>query len=131
MDSQPITSSEKPEIRTQGSRRTAPQSDSPTAPSSKPDSSSSSDTVSVSPTGREKLEVSQKPAPSAESADEAFDRSRKFTITEDNDVVVKILDTQTQEVVKQIPSEEELKLKEGIRTVVEDLSGNNSPDLNI
>ena len=128
MDSQPITNSEKPEIQTQGPRRGA--SESKRAAAASQSDVSTGDTVSLSPEGRGKLVESSPPAKTPVN-DETADRSRKFTITEDNDVVVKILDTQTKEVVKQIPSEEEQKLKEGIRTVVEDLSGNNSPDANI
>ncbi len=136
MDSQPIQPTGKPELRQQERRlRTEGTNASAKAPESAP----SDDTVSLSPASREKLEGTQPKSPAGETPDkqdtaaspDAADRTRKFTITEENDVVVKILDNQTKEVVKQIPSEDELKLKEGIRTVVENLSGKQSPDLNI
>ena len=54
------------------------------------------------------------------------DQNRQFSITDANDVVMKIVDTKTREVVKQIPSEDELQLKDAIRGVVEDIGEHNS-----
>lgn len=61
-------------------------------------------------------------APSSETKEGAVtgaDKNREFSLTETNDVVMKIVDTRTKEVVKQIPSEEELQLRDAIRNMVE------------
>ena len=57
------------------------------------------------------------------------DNSSQFSITDAHEVVLKIIDNKTQEVVKQIPSEDELKLKSAIRDGVEAIvSKNNSTE---
>ena len=48
---------------------------------------------------------------------------RKIDITDDNQVVVKIVDGQTQKVVRQIPREEEVRLKEAMQENLDDLDG--------
>ena len=40
---------------------------------------------------------------------------RKIDVTDDNQIVVKIVDGQTQKVVRQIPKEEEVRLKQAIQ----------------
>ena len=40
---------------------------------------------------------------------------RKFSVTDNNDVVLEVIDPQTQEVVRTVPSEEELELRDAIR----------------
>ena len=40
---------------------------------------------------------------------------RKIDVTDDNQVVIKIVDSQTQKVVRQIPPEEEVSLKQAIQ----------------
>ena len=46
---------------------------------------------------------------------------RKFSVTENNDVVLKVIDPKTQEVVKSVPSEEELQLKNAIRSELDNI----------
>ena len=46
----------------------------------------------------------------------------KFSMTEGNDVVIEVIDPKTQEVVKSIPSEEEIQLKNAIRDGINDIS---------
>jgi len=65
--------------------------------------------------------------PQTESADLGTDKSRQLSVTEGNDVVLKIIDNKTREVVKQIPSEEELDLRNAIRDGVEKISNENNP----
>ena len=48
---------------------------------------------------------------------------RKIDITDDNQVVVKIVDGQTQKVVRQIPREEEVRLKKAMQENLDDLDG--------
>jgi len=54
------------------------------------------------------------------------DNSSQFSITDANEVVLKIIDNKTQEVVKQIPSEEELQLRSAIRAGVEAIVSKNN-----
>ena len=42
-------------------------------------------------------------------------------MTENNDVVLKVIDSKTQEVVKSVPSEEQLDLKDAIRNELENI----------
>ena len=54
-------------------------------------------------------------------------RKSQFSVTEANDVVLKIVDNETQEVIKQIPSEEELDLRNAIRDGVERIAPKDNP----
>jgi hypothetical protein len=47
---------------------------------------------------------------------------RKLSVTDDNDVVLKVIDPQTQRVVKSIPSEEQMQLKVAIRDGVSNIT---------
>ena len=83
------------------------------------------DTVSLSPAGKQALET---PAPNPTNVDAPNNgESRKLQITEGNNIVLKIVDNKTREVVKQIPSEEEIRLKTAIRSGIEDNSTENNP----
>ena len=57
---------------------------------------------------------------------------RKIDVTENNQVVIKIVDGQTQKVVRQIPPEEEVSLKQAIQEnldiFVDDSGGNENID---
>ena len=44
---------------------------------------------------------------------------RVRSLTEDNDLVVKVVDPETNEVIRQIPQEEALQLREAIRTILD------------
>ena len=44
---------------------------------------------------------------------------RKLSVTDNNEVVLKVIDRQTQEVVRTLPSEEQLELKDAIRDVLD------------
>ena len=65
--------------------------------------------------------------PKTENGDVNADNSRKFSVTDNNDVVSKIVDNKTQEVVKQIPSEEQIQLKSAIRDGIKNISSENNP----
>ena len=69
------------------------------------------DTVSLSQRGQ--AAVSQ-PVQS-NSGGPTSSELRKLDVTDDNQVVVKIVDGETQEVVRQIPKEEEVRLKRAIQ----------------
>jgi len=47
---------------------------------------------------------------------------RKIDVTDNNQIVVKIVDGQTQEVVRQIPKEEEMRLKQAIQENLDNLA---------
>ena len=40
---------------------------------------------------------------------------KKFSVTDENDVVIQVIDPNTQQVVKSIPTEEQIQLKNAIR----------------
>ena len=46
---------------------------------------------------------------------------KKFSVTDDNDVVVQVIDPKTHKVVKSIPTEEQMQLKDAIRDGVSDI----------
>lgn len=90
------------------------------------------DTVSLSPAAKEALKTSvPTPAnvegPKVETADLNIDKSRKIQVTDDNEVVLKIVDNKTREVIKQIPSEEEVDLKRALRDSAENITPENNP----
>ena len=123
MESAPINPSRKPVVTPTGVRPAAGGGGNSTPPSSS--QVNTEDTVTLSKQSQRALSktggVSQEQDPS-----NVEDQKREFSITDANDVVLKIVDIKTQEVVKQIPSEDELQLKDAIRGVVEDISENNS-----
>ncbi|GJL78946.1 MAG: hypothetical protein NPINA01_19350 [Nitrospinaceae bacterium] len=130
MDSEAINPAKGSDIRAAKPRESSGKSG-PPAPQvevkSAPD-----DTVSLSPAAKEALESSAPEARSAPGAKNAttdinVDKSRKLQVTESNDVVLKIVDNKTREVVKQIPSEEEVQLKNAIRDGIEDISPESKP----
>jgi uncharacterized FlaG/YvyC family protein len=47
---------------------------------------------------------------------------RKFSMTENNDVVLQVIDPKTQEVVKSIPTEEQINLKNAVRDGIKDIT---------
>ena len=42
-------------------------------------------------------------------------QQKKFSVTDGNDVVIQVIDPKTQQVVKSIPTEEQIQLKNAIR----------------
>ena len=46
---------------------------------------------------------------------------KKFSITDSNDVVIQVIDPKTHQVVKSIPTEEQIQLKNAIRDGVKDI----------
>ena len=70
------------------------------------------DTVNLS---QEAQSLTQRDGASANTTNYAGSEQRKFSVTDNNDVVLEVIDTETQEVVRTVPSEEELELKDAIR----------------
>ncbi|MFQ5672027.1 MAG: flagellar protein FlaG [Nitrospinales bacterium] len=52
---------------------------------------------------------------------------RKLSVTEDRQVVLKIIDPKTKDVIKQIPAEEEVKLRQAVRNLLDNLSAQEQP----
>ena len=75
------------------------------------------DTVSLSKEGQD-LAMRQVEASSNSSSGS---EQRKFSVTENTDVVLKVIDPKTQEVVKSVPSEDQLQLKDAIRNELENI----------
>ena len=75
------------------------------------------DTVSLSMEGQNLALGKVEP-----SSDSSFgNEQRKFSVTENNDFVFKVIDPKTQEVVKSVPSEEQLELQDAIRNELENI----------
>jgi uncharacterized FlaG/YvyC family protein len=49
-------------------------------------------------------------------------KQTKFSVTDGNDVVIQVIDQKTQKVVKSIPSEEEIELKNAIRDGINNIT---------
>ena len=70
------------------------------------------DTVNLS---QEAQSLVQRDGASANTTKYAGSEQKKFSFTDNNDVVLEVIDPQTQEVVRTVPSEEELELRDAIR----------------
>jgi len=95
----------------------------PIGPKSKPIASSSNsaaqtssastgDTVNLSQEAQSLVRRDRAPA---NIKNYAGDEQKKISVSDNNDVVLEIIDPQTQEVVRTVPSEEQLELKKAIR----------------
>ena len=97
----------------------------PTAPKPKPTASSPSsatgsgssaaptgDTVSLSEEGQVLAQPEKTSSSKTASADS---EQRKFSVTDNNDVVLEVIDPQTQKVIRTVPSEEQLELRDAIQ----------------
>ena len=124
MDSQAIGPVEKKLI--QADRKLS--SEGSKVPSGGSATDQSNDTVALSQRGQ--AAVSQ-PVQSS-SGGPTGSELRKIDVTDDNQVVIKIVDGETQKVVRQIPKEEEVRLKQAIQenldVLADDLGGNDSLD---
>ena len=47
---------------------------------------------------------------------------RKIDVTDDNKIIIKVVDSETNKVVRQIPKEEEMRLKQAIQENLDDLT---------
>lgn len=124
MDSEPIhpvKGSEVPVSKTRPSPRE-------TAPAKPPQEvrANPEDTVSLSTAGKIALQTVGKEAPRRETSVASANKDRQFSVTENHDVVMKIVDSKTREVVKQVPTEEELQLRDAIRHMVENATDESS-----
>ena len=124
MDSQAIGPVEKNSI--QVGRKLS--SDGSKVPSGGSTAGQQNDTVSLSQRGQAAVTQSLKSNNSGQTGSEL----RKIDVTDNNQVVVKIVDGKTQKVVRQIPPEEVVSLKQAIQenldVLADDSGGNENID---
>jgi len=79
------------------------------------------DTVTVSSAGKQALAggVSEVERKSADTG--APVNQRKLSVTDDNEVIVQIVDGETQQVVRQIPDEDIVRLRDAMQESLENL----------
>jgi uncharacterized FlaG/YvyC family protein len=73
---------------------------------------SNQDIVNLS---QEALSLAKRDGASANTTNYAGSEQRKFSVTDNNDVVLEVIDPKTHEVIRTVPSKEELELKEAIQ----------------
>ena len=104
MDTQAVNSTGNP---------TAPKPKASSPPSvAEPSSSPTKDTVSLS---QDAQSLAQQDKASSSKTTSAGIEQRKLSVTDNNDVVLEVIDPQTQKVVRSVPSEEQLELRDAIR----------------
>ena len=118
MDSQAIGPVEKNSI--QVGRKLS--SEGSKAPSGGSSTGQQNATVSLSQRGQAAVTQSLKSNNSGQTGSEL----RKIDVTDNNQVVVKIVDGKTQKVVRQIPPEEVVSLKQAIQENLDDLTNNSA-----
>ena len=107
MDTQAVNSTGNPTaLKT---KATASSSRSVAEPSSAP---TGNDTVSLS---QDAQDLAQQDKTLSSKSTSAGIEQRKLSVTDNNDVVLEVIDQQTQKVVRSVPSEEQLELKAAIR----------------
>jgi uncharacterized FlaG/YvyC family protein len=93
----------------------------PTAPKPKassprsvaePSSSPTKDTVNLS---QEAQNLAQQNEALSSKTKSAVNEQRKLSVTDNNDIVLEVIDQQTQKVVRTVPSEEQIDLRDAIR----------------
>ena len=77
-----------------------------------PSSASTGDKVSLS---KEAQSLAKRDRASANTTNYAGSEQKKFSITDNNDVVLEVIDPKTHQVIRTVPSKEELELKEAIQ----------------
>jgi uncharacterized FlaG/YvyC family protein len=124
MDSQAIGPVEKNSIQV-GRKLSSEGSKVPSGGSS---TGQQNDTVSLSQRGQAAVTQSLKSNNSGQTGSEL----RKIDVTDDNQIIVKIVDGKTQKVVRQIPPEEVVSLKQAIQenldVLADDSGGNENID---
>ena len=106
MDTQAVNSTgnptaPKPKLTASNSRSLADPSSAPTR-----------DTVSLS---QDAQDLAQYDKILSSKTTSAGIEQRKISVTDNNDVVLEVIDQQTQKVVRSVPSEEQLELRDAIR----------------
>ena len=114
MDTKAVNSAGNPTVPPPKKQSSSSSAEHIAVPSSGP--KQSEDSVDLSARAKALSQNSNVGTPSSNS------KHTKFSVTEGNDVVIEVIDPKTQEVVKSIPSEEEIQLKNAIRDGINDIS---------
>jgi uncharacterized FlaG/YvyC family protein len=77
-----------------------------------PSSAPTRDTVNLS---QDAQDLAQQNKASSRKTTSAGIEQRKLSVRDNNDVVLEVIDQQTQKVVRTVPSEEQLELRDAIR----------------
>ena len=56
---------------------------------------------------------------------------RKIDVTDDNKIIIKVVDSETNKVVRQIPKEAEVRLKQAIQENLDDLTNDSAGNVSI
>jgi uncharacterized FlaG/YvyC family protein len=124
MDSQAIGPVAKKTVQIDGK----PSSEGKKVPLGGSISDQQNDTVSLSERGQ--AAVSQ-PIKSNNNGSSTESKLRKIDVTDNNQVIIKIVDGETQEVVRQIPNEEEVRMKQAIQENLDNLADGSEINQNV
>lgn len=98
----------------------------PKAPAPKQQTAPSNSGSKATPTPKVAEDSVELSAQSRALADASQGRTnseqRKLSVTDDNNVVLQVIDSKTQKVTKSVPSEEEIQLKDAIRKGINDIT---------
>ncbi len=114
MDTQAVNSAGNPTVPPPKIQSSSSSSGSKAIPTPGPEASV--DSVDLS--SKAKALVESKKGGQASSNSE----QRKFSVTDDNDVVLQVIDPKTQKVVKSVPTEEQMQLKNAVRDGISDIT---------
>ena len=89
----------------------------PSSPATDKSSSASTDDI-VSLSQDAQVRVQRNEASSSKITTTNIDQ-RKISVTDNNDIVFEVIDSQTQKVIRTVPSEEQLKLRDAIQDELE------------
>ncbi len=105
----------KPRPSSEGEGETAPPVETQSVPQ---------DTVSLSALGKRVagLAGSSETGTKPQASGSQVTHQRKFDFTDSNELVLKIIDRRTQQVVRQIPAEELIRLRQAIQNGIENLN---------
>lgn len=112
MDIQAVNSAGNPTVRPPKAQTSSSSSGSKAVPTSETEG----DSVTLS-TKAQALVESNKGGQTSSNSEQ-----RKFSVTDDNDVVLQVIDPKTQKVVKSVPSEEQMQLKNAVREGISDIT---------
>lgn len=114
MDTQAVNSAGNPTAPPPKTHSSSSSSGSKPVPSSEPETTE--DSVSLSSRGQVLVDSKKSGQTSANN------EQRKFSVTDHNDVVLQVIDSKTQKVVKSVPSEEEIQLKHAVRDGISNIT---------
>jgi len=107
MDTQAVNSAGNPKIPPPKAQSSSSSSGSKAVTTSEP--KATEDSVDLSPEAKALVKSNKGGNTSSNS------EQRKFSVTDDNDVVLQVIDPKTQKVVKSVPTEEQIQLKNAVR----------------